>query len=319
MSNLTPSKDQFVQNPYLEDEIQLKDLFILLRSGKRLISAMTGIAAVTSLMLALWLPNIYTASALLAPVESSGGGLSGLIRQYGGLASLAGVSLPGGEEGTRAQLGIELIKSRAFIGDFVERRNILPELMAVKSWDADSGEIIFDPDDYDADAKIWIRDVDPPKQSKPSLLEAHEEFIDILGISEDKKTSYVTVSIDHQSPIVAAQWVGWLVEDVNAAVKTQEVAEAERSIEYLKQQVANTSLADLQAMFFELIQSQTETMMLAEVKPEYVFRTIDPAVIPEEKSKPSRALICIVGTLLGGMLGVVIVVIRHYGRENVEV
>jgi uncharacterized protein involved in exopolysaccharide biosynthesis len=191
--------------------------------------------------------------------------------------------------------------------------------MAVKSWDADSGEIIFDPDDYDADAKIWIRDVDPPKQSKPSLLEAHEEFIDILGISEDKKTSYVTVSIDHQSPIVAAQWVGWLVEDVNAAVKTQEVAEAERSIEYLKQQVANTSLADLQAMFFELIQSQTETMMLAEVKPEYVFRTIDPAVIPEEKSKPSRALICIVGTLLGGMLGVVIVVIRHYGRENVEV
>ena len=318
MSNLTPNNDPFLQNPYPDDEIDLKELFMVLWSGKWLISAITGMAAAISVVVALSLPNIYTASALLAPAESSGGGLSGLMKQYGGLASLAGVSLPGGEEGSRAQLGMQLMKSRAFIGDFVERRDILPELMAVESWDAGSGDIIFDADDYEADTATWIRDVDLPKQPKPSLLEAHEEFMDILGVSEDKQTGYVTVSIDHQSPVVAAQWVNWLVEDVNAAVKAQDVAEAEKSIEYLKQQVANTSLADLQAMFFELIQSQTETVMLAEVRPEYVFKTIDPAVVPEEKSKPSRALICVLGTLLGGMLGVVIVLIRHYARSEPE-
>jgi uncharacterized protein involved in exopolysaccharide biosynthesis len=67
-----------------------------------------------------------------------------------------------------------------------------------------------------------------------------------------------------------------------------------------------------------LIQSQTETVMLAEVRQEYVFKTIDPAVAPEEKSKPSRALICVLGTLLGGMLGVVIVLIRHYAQSEPE-
>ena len=108
--------------------------------------------------------------------------------------------------------------------------------------------------------------------------------------------------------------MNWLIEDVNAAVKAQDVAEAEKSIEYLREQVTNTSLADLQAVFFDLIQSQTETVMLAEVRQEYVFKTIDPAVAPEEKSKPSRALICILGTLLGGILGVFIVLIRHYTR-----
>jgi uncharacterized protein involved in exopolysaccharide biosynthesis len=276
----------------------------------------TGLAAAISVVVALSLPNIYTASALLAPAESGGGGLSGLMKQYGSLASLAGVSLPSGEEGSRAQLGMQLMKSRAFIGDFVERRDILPELMAVKSWDAGSGDIIFDPDDYEAATGTWVRDVDLPKRPKPSLLEAHEEFMNILGVSEDKQTGYVTVSVDHRSPVIASQWVNWLVEDVNAAVKAQDVSEAEKSIEYLKQQVANTSLADLQAMFFELIQSQTETVMLAEVRPEYVFKTIDPAVIPEEKSKPSRALICVLGTLLGGMLGVVIVLIRHYALSE---
>ena len=318
MSDLTPNNDPFLQNPYPDDEIDLKELFMVLWGGKWLISAVTGLAAAVSVVVALSLPNIYTASALLAPAESSGGGLSGLMKQYGGLASLAGVSLPGGEEGSRAQLGMQLMKSRAFIGDFVERRDILPELMAVESWDAGSGKIIFDPDDYEADTTTWVRDVDPPKQPKPSLLEAHEEFMDILGVSEDKQTGYVTVSVDHHSPVIAAQWVNWLIEDVNAAVKAQDVAEAEKSIEYLKQQVANTSLADLQAMFFELIQSQTETVMLAEVRPEYVFKTIDPAVVPEEKSKPSRALICVLGTLLGGMLGVVIVLIWHYARSEPE-
>ena len=156
--------------------------------------------------------------------------------------------------------------------------------------DAGSGDVVFDPEAYDAATGNWVRDVDFPKRPKPSKLEAHEEFMDILGVSEDKQTGYVTVSINHQSPVVAAQWIKWLVEDVNAAVKTQDVAEAEKSIEYLKQQVANTSLADLQDMFFELIQSQTETVMLAEVRPEYVFKTIDPAVVPEE-GKPNRVLI----------------------------
>ena len=128
----------------------------------------------------------------------------------------------------------------------------------------------------------------------------------------------MSISLDHKSPILAAQWVNWLIEDANSAVKAQDVAEAERSIEYLREQVSNTSLADLQAVFFDLIQSQTETVMLAEVRQEYVFKTIDPAVTPEEKSKPSRALICVLGTLLGGMLGVVSVLIRHYARSEPE-
>jgi LPS O-antigen subunit length determinant protein (WzzB/FepE family) len=65
-----------------------------------------------------------------------------------------------------------------------------------------------------------------------------------------------------------------------------------------------------------MIQSQTETIMLAKVREEYAFKTIDPAVVPEEKTEPKRALICVLGTLLGGMAGVLWVLIRHYGRDQ---
>ena len=51
---------------------------------------------------------------------------------------------------------MELMRSRAFITDFVERRHILPELFAVESWDVSSGEIIFDPEVYDATSQTWV-------------------------------------------------------------------------------------------------------------------------------------------------------------------
>ena len=48
-----------------DDEIDLKELFMVLWSGKWPITAITGIAAVTSILIALMLPNIYTANAFL--------------------------------------------------------------------------------------------------------------------------------------------------------------------------------------------------------------------------------------------------------------
>jgi LPS O-antigen subunit length determinant protein (WzzB/FepE family) len=94
MSDLTPKTDAYLPSPYPDDEIDLKELIMVLWSGKWLISAVTGLAAVISVVVALSLPNIYTASALLAPAESGGGGLSGLMKQYGGLASLGKGPVP---------------------------------------------------------------------------------------------------------------------------------------------------------------------------------------------------------------------------------
>lgn len=311
------------QSRYPRDQdgrIDLKELFLVLWAGKWLIGGISALAAAVSVIVALMLPNIYTSSALLAPAEQSGGGLSArLMQEYGGLASLAGVSLPGGGEGGRAQLGMELMKSRAFLGEFVERRKLLPELMAVEYWDMATGDLVYDPEIYNYDSGKWVRDIGPPFQPKPSLLEAHEEFMLILRVSQDTQTGYVSVSIDHESPIIAARWVNWMVEDINAAVRSQDVEEANRSISYLQNQIANTSLAELQTVFFELIESQTETAMLAEVRPEYVFKTIDPAVVAEERSRPNRALICALGTLLGGILSLMIVLIRNYASSNPDV
>lgn len=292
----------------LGDEIDLSGIFSILWSGKRTLSIITATAAVLSILISLSLPNIYSSSTLLAPADDSGGGMSSLMKQYGGIASLAGISIPQGQ-GSRSKLALETMKSRKFLTDFIERRDILPELMAVKSWDSNTGDIIFDKSIYDSETKEWAK-------SKPSKQKAYREITEIINVYEDPMTFYVSISIEHKSPIVASSLVNWLVEDLNTAVRVQDVMEATESIEYLKQQIASTPLAELQSMFFQLIQKQTQTVMLAEVRPEYVFKTIDPAIVPEQKSKPSRSIIVILSTLLGGIIGIIFVLIQYFTKAN---
>ena len=55
-----------------DDEIDLFELVQNLWEDKWLISAITGFAAVTSVIVALALPNIYQASALLRPQGAEG-------------------------------------------------------------------------------------------------------------------------------------------------------------------------------------------------------------------------------------------------------
>ena len=68
----------------------------------------------------------------------------------------------------------------------------------------------------------------------------------------------------------------------------------------------------MREVFYTIIEEQTKNKMVAEVSPEYVFVAVSPSMIPEEKSKPRRAVICIIGTLLGAMLGILLVLIKHY-------
>ena len=296
--------------PY-EERIDLRAVFRVLWAGKWLIGGLTFAGAVIAVIIALMLPNIYRAEALLAPnQEQSAGGLSTLAAQYGGLAGLAGINLAS-ESSDKTALGLETLKSRKFISDFIDRHDILVPLMATKDWDSDTGQLIVDSDTYDDSAKKWVRDSNPPRKATPSLQEAYEKFRDdVLSLSQDKMTGFVKISVKHHSPVVAKQWVDWLVQDINATIMRQDVDEAEQAIAYLEEQITATPLADLQNVFFGLIEEQTKTVMLAKVSPEYMFRTIDPAVAPELRSEPRRAWIAALGLILGGVMGIVVVLVK---------
>lgn len=296
-----------------DDEIDLLELWNAVWQGKWIIIGVTAVFAVASVFYALSLPNIYQSKALLAPSEDAqGGGMSRMAGQLGGLASLAGFSMGGAAGDDKVVVAMAVLKSRKFIAEFVEKYDILPELMAVEEWKRGTNELVFDSELYNPKKEKWVREVDPPKAPEPSAWEAYEAFIEILTVSQDNETGFVTVAVEHQSPLVAQRWVSLLVDNVNYVMKEKDVAEARRSVEFLQNQLSEVALADMRTVFYQLIEEQTKTIMLAEVRDEYVFSTLDPAVVPEEKVRPKRALICILGTMLGGMVGVLLVFILHF-------
>jgi len=304
-----------LRQPNSADEINMRELWSAIWKGKWKVVAITVVFSFASIMYALSLPNIYKSEALLAPAAESGGGMSGFASQFGGLASLAGVNIGGGSIDKTA-LALQVMQSRIFISQFIERHDLLIPLMAAKDWDISNDELLYDTDVYDVLTKTWVRDVHFPLNSKPSIQEAYKEFSGIMSSAQDKKSLMITVSIKHYSPNVAKQWVEWLIDDINQEMKMRDLTEAKKSISYLTDQLAKTKIHKIQEVLYDIIEEQTKTIMFAEVREQYVLKTIDPALSSELNFQPNRGLIGALGVLFGLIFSIGFLLIRFFVKDK---
>jgi uncharacterized protein involved in exopolysaccharide biosynthesis len=279
--------------------------------GKWIIIGFTAIFSVASVFYALSLPNMYKSTAVLAPAESSGGGLGKLVGQFGGLASLAGLNLGGGGGGSKKTAeALEILQSWAFIEEFIQEQNIAPQVFAVKGWNPDTNELIYDTEVYDPQTQAWTREPPKGKQAEPSSWELYGRFKEYLSVGADAGSGFTSLNIEYYSPEVAKAWVDELLRKINTKIKYSDTEEAQTNVAFLKQQIEETSLASMQSVFYELIEEQTKTLMLAKGSTEYVFKTVSESRVSEEKSKPKRALICAFGAMLGFVIGCVFTVVH---------
>jgi hypothetical protein len=299
-----------------DDEIDLRELFYVLLEGKWIIISLTAFVSIIGVIYSLLLPNIYESKAMLVPANSSSG-ISGALGSYSGLAGIAGISLPaGGDEGNSAK-AMQKISSLSFFENNIMPNIYLPDLMAVESWNPKTNTLAFDDSIYDRNSNTWIRDFSYPQQQIPSAQESFEVFkIEHLSLSEDKKSGFITLAIKHQSPFIAKQWVELVINQVNAFYRQKDKSESEKAVSYLNQQISITGLSEIKQAIAQLLQEETKKLTLIEANQYYVFDYIDPPAVMEEKSEPKRALICILSALLGGMLSIVLVLIRHYAIKQ---
>ena len=293
------------------EEIDLLELWQAIWQRKRMISLIAAFFTAIAVGVALILPNIYTSTATLAPSEEQqGGGLSALASQFGGLASLAGVSLGNGKV-DKTTIAVEIANSRQFMTRFVREHQLEVALMAATGMDKKTKALVIDDDLFDVKTQRWVRKVKEGQSIEPTDWELYKVISKIIAVTQDKKSGFVTISIDYYSPEMAKQWVDWFVTDLNNYMRKRDQIDSKRNITYLKQQLEKTAVADMQTVFYQLIEQQIKTLMLSEVNTEYVFKTLDPAVVAEEKTKPKRALIVILGAVVGGMFGVLFALIQH--------
>jgi LPS O-antigen subunit length determinant protein (WzzB/FepE family) len=283
----------------VRDDLALSALLHYCWRGKWVILGCTLILAALFVVWATFSPKYYQATAVISIVKpdgnvEGGGGLSG---QLGALAAAAGIRA--GNANSNREEFIAFLKSRRLQARFIETEGMMAALY---------------PDLWDAAKKDW-------KSKDPALVPTLDEAVErlrryFLTIETDKLTGLVSVSFESKDRLAVARWTQDYIDLANRAIRGRTTAESERSLEFLNRELQNTQPVPVQQAIYGLIQSQLNSKMLASVREEYAYRTIDTPTEPSARRqvRPVRRAYAAVGGFLGLLVGAIIVVVYFRKR-----
>jgi uncharacterized protein involved in exopolysaccharide biosynthesis len=315
-----------------DDEISLIDLFAVVWRRKRLIIALTLAAAVGSAVVSVvslvlppevsFMPNEYSPKALmLINNAQSTGGLSSLISSsgLGGLASLAGVNVGGGQ--TYSGLAQYLAATNTFLDAVVDRFDLITRYKIKKFPRAESRKAL-----------------------KKVLLAEYDEQSGVLGISFTDIDPVFAREVVNFSVGYLEDWFQEFGFDKNALQKANyeqnientfnDIRELEEQSHQLERTVSGGArsgglpsiMLESQRLALELsakqeiykqLKVQLELTNVAIASETPIFQVIEHAEAPDRKSKPGRGLLCVIVTFAGFFLSVFLVFLLN-AVENIR-
>ncbi len=296
----------------MESELNWKSIYIALINNFKLVLLCSVLGAIIAGSYSLYVPDKYQSKIILAPVSQDEA--SPVPNSYMSLASLAGVSLPTSGN-SRISEATAIISSYKFFSEiFIDDKKIF-ELMAAKKWNKALRNLEFiDPYSNVMDLTKTEREA---LMQDFSLQEAYKEFTEKFKVDIDKDNGFLTLSFIHISPDISKEWLNEIVSKLNKTIKINEKDKATKAINYLNKQISKTGLTEVKQVLSQLIQEQTQTIMLAEVNEEYIFKVIEPAIAPEERDSPNRLYMVIFGILLGLSISALIILVNKINFKEV--
>ena len=265
-----------------EDEIDLLELIRTLLQAWKTILGITIICSGLAIAYAVYAPEVFKADALLAPAQDEKSGASSMLSQFGGLAAMAGISIPSDSNVDRV---LATLETREFLTKFIRRNDLLP--------------VIFKDRWVEVSKSFKLDD----KGEEPSIDDGYTILLDCIE-SEQDKSGLIKLSISWEDPDIAAQWANDLVKQLNEQLRQKAIADSKKRVGYLEQELAKTTLQDMRAVLYNLLESEKQKAMLANVNEDFALEVIDPAVAPETHEKPKRKLIVALGGVCGSFLGI---------------
>ncbi|NWF35562.1 Wzz/FepE/Etk N-terminal domain-containing protein [Mariprofundus sp. KV] len=277
-----------------ESEIDFEKYAKLLWSHKWLILTVMVVVGIISALYAKSMPNIYRAEVLLAQVDDQSGGgggrMSSFLGKFGGLASMAGISIPQGD----MNQSLAMLESREFLWKFYQDEKLRDNLFT----------------------KL---DKEGNPRPDPTVWQVYRRLSAIIDVNEDKMTGLIALSVTHQDPEFAARLANALASRLNDYVRLQEVTNTSANLTYLNKELRNTKVDEMRLVLFDLIRKEQQKLMLLNTRKQYVFKVIDAAITPDVKVAPKRLKIVLGAILISGLLISLLLLGREKLRETREV
>jgi hypothetical protein len=106
-----------------------------------------------------------------------------------------------------------------------------------------------------------------------------------------------------------------LVSSINSHAKDRAILEARDSISFLEKELEQTSILNSQTILYSLIEQQMGKIMMANIRDEFVFKIIDPAVVPKHAETKPILMTIFLGFVLGLGLAILISLYRSKLRS----
>lgn len=283
------------------DGVPIRFLLSELRRRLFLLLALATCFMAVALIYSLIAAPVYRAYAVGAPVfVGPGAPVGGAFAGLAGIAELAGVTSDLGAETAKR---IAVLESRALARLFIEKYDLLPAFY----WR-----------DWDASSKSWKPN---SKEDIPTISDGISFFLDkVLDVDWNATTQLVTVSMKSNDRFQAAEWANNYLNLANAYIREREIAEATRGISFMRQELDKSNPVEIKQAIYRLIETQINRITMANVKIDYAFDLIDPAVVPEadEQIWPRPVLLSVAVFVFSVALGAALIVLNAAWRWDAD-
>jgi hypothetical protein len=276
------------QDPFF-NQLDLSDLVIYLFKQWRIFAFSIGACFIIFSLIALNLTKTWSSDALLVEASSSSGGTNSSTSDL--LADLTGVNLASGQSDVLRTVKRKL-RTKDFFASLIEDEEFLIEIVAVSGYDEKTAATLYDPTIYDTIKSTWV--------SKPSFFNSFDAYLSIVsaGFLDETTGDFFVIKAEHKSPESAKYIVQKLILQLNELQRQEDIVSADNMLEYLQDELIKTNQISIQQAINGLIDNQIKTKTFANVKAEYVIKTIDSPYIPERRTSPRRGFFVISATFI---------------------
>ena len=298
------------KSPEINDEIDLRELFLALWRGKYIVFLVTILAIVCASFYLRSAERKYSVQMVLKPVvaEASGPNLSG----FSGLASLAGISMPSSSSSDFTTYQ-KLIFSEEVAEKIFTNKELVVKLF-VGEWNSDTqsfeAPLIGNTGKLKQRVKLLLTGAEKGKYIPPNAKRLSMLMDKTFSIAVDNGSGFITISTETSKPDVMVELISNASQETDKLLKGRFFVTAEDTLEFYYQKLLTSRSPEHREALAKLISAEDQKLMLASKSSNFVAELLTTPSVSLYPTSPKSSLVLALGLVLGFFLGSAIVLIR---------
>ena len=292
------------------DEIDLRELFLTIWSGRYLIA----LAVAASVALAAFVlhnsERKYTVSYTFQPVadDNNTPNFSGL----GGLASLAGVSLPSASTGD-FQTFKKLLQSEETAEQLMARPDIVRRIFEAE-WSEETESFEEQEASPIANSVHSLKKIltgsEKAEYTKPNAARLAFWLSDSFSATEDRDTGMLKLTSETPNPQLIIDVMKATTAITDNILKDRYLSSARQSVGFYQNKIATARSRESREALAQLIAKEQQKLMLASNGTFFVAKPLTRPSVSLQPTSPKSSLVLALSVVLGIFIGSAIVLIR---------